>query len=100
MKVRITEVHELVGALKSQYIYQSSQCNKAKKEGKFYTPTFNQTGDLLCMLVDELEEVMQNAELLPASTKIELKCELTKKDESLKKKTQNEMISEIKMPLL
>ena len=72
MQVKIAEVHELIGALKSQYMYQSSNYNKAKKEGKIYSPDYKQTGDLLFLLVDELEKATSKVENLKMVTTISL----------------------------
>ena len=72
MQVKTTEVFELIGALKSQYMYQSSKYNKAKKEGKKYLSDCKQTGDLLFLLVDELEKAALKVKNLKMATTVSL----------------------------
>ena len=61
MKASVVELYELIGFLKTQYVYKSSESKKCNESGKDY-PLSKLPGDTLFELVEELESTIRGVE--------------------------------------
>jgi hypothetical protein len=61
MEVSAVDLYELIGFLKTQYIYKSSESKKCKENGLVY-PLNKLPGDTLFELVGELERAIKEEE--------------------------------------
>jgi len=93
MEVTASELNQFIGAIKSNFMYQSSQLNKASKKGRKHIPKFKQPGDMMYLIVEELELVLQKIQNLPLSSKYILNIDLLTDEQEPEIKIEYEGIS-------
>jgi len=102
MKVRPMDIYGLIGALKSQYMYQNSKLRKAKftKDIKCYEFDIIKPDDVLFLLVEELEEAIKQLENTTSSSNVSLKIKIEKNKNMNSEYENTQEICDIKMPPL
>ena len=98
MKIRAMDIYALIGALKSQYMYQNSKLQKAKQKGEEYKPVFTSISpdDTLFLLVEELENAIKKVKDIPSANWITLN--IIAKDEKNYSANSNKNNENLEMP--
>jgi len=89
------DIYGLIGALKSQFMYQNSKLKKLKKDGKDFTQyqfTSISPDDVLFLLVEELESAIKEVENIPSANDILVNITAKNIDFSILNQTDEEII--------